>query len=75
LRDAFKNVIGLDNRETMAVISDNIDVSLSKYCNLHAVKTYASLLGGPKEETPAEAVPTFKKMQTLKVPTHGKAPV
>lgn len=74
LRDAFKNVIELNSRETLAVIADNIDISLLNYCNPHAVKTYAPLLGGPKEEPPPEII-SLKKLQTMKLgpPAKDKA--
>jgi hypothetical protein len=50
LRDAFKNIIEMNNRDTISVISENLDISLMRYCNTHAVKKYAPLLGGVKEE-------------------------
>jgi hypothetical protein len=64
-------VIELNNRETIAVIAENLDVSLLSYCNQHAVKTYAPLLGGPKEEPPPEIIP-LKKLQTMKLGPPGK---
>lgn len=33
LRDAFKFIIEMNNRDTIPVIIDNLDVSLLKYCN------------------------------------------
>ena len=69
LRDAFKNVMEMNNRETLAAISENLDVSLLRYCNQHAVKTYAPLLGGPKDEPPVEMpIMSLKKLHTLKPP-------
>jgi hypothetical protein len=59
-------VIEMNNRETIAVIAENLDVSLLHYCNPHAVKTYAPLLGGPKEEPPPEII-SLKKLQTMKL--------
>jgi predicted short-subunit dehydrogenase-like oxidoreductase (DUF2520 family) len=56
LRDAFKLIIEMNNRDTISVIIDNLDVSLLKYCNPHAVKTYAPSLGGVKDEVPKEEV-------------------
>jgi hypothetical protein len=50
LRDAFKIVIELNNREIISVITENIDISLLSFCNAHAVKTYAPSMGGFKEE-------------------------
>jgi HEAT repeat protein len=52
LRDAFKQVIEVSNRETICALCENLDTSLQYYCNTHATKTYAPLLGGPKEEAP-----------------------
>ena len=43
-----------------------MDMSLSNYCNAHSVKTYAPLLGGPKEEPPPEII-SYKKLQTMKL--------
>lgn len=50
LRDTFKNIIEMNNRDTISVISENLDLSLMRYCNKHAVEKYAPLLGGVKEE-------------------------
>lgn len=44
----------MNNRDTISVIIDNLDVSLLKYCNSHAVKTYAPSMGGVKDEVPKE---------------------
>jgi hypothetical protein len=67
LRDAFKNVIEQNHRESIAAISENFDKSLLNYCNAHAVKTYAPLLGGPKDEPPVEQpILSLKKLHTLK---------
>jgi mannose/fructose-specific phosphotransferase system component IIA len=41
LRDAFKQVIEANNKETIIAVSENLDVSLLHYCNSHAVKMYA----------------------------------
>lgn len=49
LRDAFKTVIEANNRETITAISENLDISLTNYCNSHATLKYAPSLGGPKE--------------------------
>lgn len=41
LRETFKMLIEMNNREIIPLIIDNLDTSLLKYCNSHAVKTYA----------------------------------
>jgi hypothetical protein len=68
LRDAFKLIIEMNNRDTISVIIDNLDVSLLKYCNPHAVKTYAPSMGGVKEEVPKDEMMQFplKKFMTMK---------
>lgn len=68
LREAFKSVMELNNRETLAALSENLDTALLHYCNAHAVRVYAPLLGGPKEE-PAAGQDHLKKTATmLKIP-------
>jgi hypothetical protein len=52
LREAFKLLIEMNNRDIISVISENLDISLLSYSNAHAVKTYAPLMGGLKEEVP-----------------------
>lgn len=52
LREAFKYIIELGNRDTLIAITENLDVSLLHYCNHHAVKVIAPLLGGPPKEQP-----------------------
>lgn len=54
LRDAFKLLIEMNNRDIIPLLIENLDVSLLKYCNEHAVKTYAPALGGLKEEPPQQ---------------------
>lgn len=58
----------MNNRDTIPVIIDHLDVSLLKYCNPHAVKTYAPLMGGIKEEPPKDEMMQFplKKFLTMK---------
>jgi hypothetical protein len=67
LRDAFKYLIEMNNRDIIPVLIENLDVSLLKYCNEHAVKTYAPVMGGLKEEAPKEDQQfPLKKYLTMK---------
>jgi hypothetical protein len=69
LREAFKFIIEMNNRDTIPVLIDNLDVSLLKYCNQHAVKTYAPSMGGVKDEPPKDEMMMqfpLKKLMTMK---------
>jgi hypothetical protein len=46
----------MNNRDTIPVIIENLDISLLKYCNQHAVKTYAPSMGGVKDEPPKDEI-------------------
>lgn len=60
----------MNNRDVISVISESMDFSLKNYSNSHAVKVYAPLLGGPKEEPQQpEPVPSMKKIQNLLKPS------
>jgi hypothetical protein len=73
LREAFKFIIEMNNRDTIPVIIENLDVSLIKYCNDHAVKTYAPQMGGLKEEQPKEEMISFPLKKLLTMKTDKKA--
>ena len=59
----------MNNRDVISVISESMNFSLINYSNSHAVKVYAPLLGGPKEEPQPEPVIPMKKIQNLLKPS------
>lgn len=39
-----------NNREIISVIAEKLDITLINYCNKHAVRVHAPILGGPPKE-------------------------
>jgi hypothetical protein len=74
-REALKTFIESNNRETMSAIAENLDTTLLTYCNKHAVKVHAPLLGGPPKEQPPQEPLSLKKGANgaLKLPLSGTA--
>jgi hypothetical protein len=50
LREAFKYLLEINNRDIITVIAENLDTSIINYCNEHAVRVAAPLLRCPPKD-------------------------
>lgn len=60
-------LLEVTNRDIISAIAEKLDVTLLNYCNSHATRVQAPMLGGPPKEQTSQDILAAKKLTTKPV--------